>query len=196
MKKILSLITFGLLLASGTMGLMSCSDDEDSGEYTYTDNSSVEKGIATPTSLKVTASSSTFSVSENGEKNFFTDKFVPDGTYDYLVPSFDLNWTYDSVKAGFTYELYGSCTQTGKSDVLLKSGEVNSMKTGFERLFFDDVHKLGYTNGGVAGIGDGFYKVSNNTTETLNFSFYIVTKYGSETKTSNTVNVTLTKATN
>ena len=71
MKKILSLITFGLLLASGTMSFMSCSDDEDSGEYTYTDNTSVEAGIATPTSLKVTASSSTFSVSENGEKNFY-----------------------------------------------------------------------------------------------------------------------------
>lgn len=193
MKKILSLITFGLLLASGTMGLMPCSDDEDSGEYTYTDNSSVEAGIATPT-LKVEANSSTFSVLAN--KSFSEFSYVEDGTYQYAVPGFKVNWTYDSVKSGFTYELYGSCTQTGKSDVLLKSGSANAMKSDFNTLEDTDIFKLGYANGGFNGEGDGFYKVSNNTTETLNFSFYIVTKYGSETKTSNTVNVTLTKATN
>ncbi|BDC96056.1 hypothetical protein [Treponema saccharophilum] len=193
MKKILSLITFGLLLASGTMSFMSCSDDEDSGEYTYTNNTSVEAGIATPT-LKVEANSSTFSVLAN--KSFSGFSYVEDGTYHYAVPGFNVNWTYDSVKSGFTYEIYGSCTQTGKSDVLLKSGSANAMKSDFNTLEDTDIFKLGYANGGFNGEGDGFYKVSNNTTETLNFSFYIVTKYGSEAKTSNTVNVTLTKATN
>ena len=170
-----------LLVVAGAMAFTACDDGEDE-EETFPEVTYVT-GIATPSSFSV--SPTTDSIKISCDTSLISNAYV-DGCSSVTVPAltFAVGFAESNV-TGFTVDLYGTCDKTGKSDIVLKSGCESDAKLGTIVLDNSDyINKL--------GLEDRYKNTSSDPSETVTLTFYIKTKYGSETKTSPTATVTLT----
>lgn len=132
--------------------------------------------------LNVPKNVSTFYDTSDNEYTIFYQNL----TYTYSLKNLYVEWEWSNENNDCTWELYGSCEQTGNNDILILTGL--SSEYPKQRLGDVEISKLLVKENLITL--EAFYK-SKTKFESFTFTFYLKTSYGSESNISDPVSITL-----